>query len=347
MNPDVLVVGAGPVGLTMAAELARYGVSVRIVDKAAQRTDKSKALVLWSRSLELIDRMGCGASFVTAGLKATAANIIAGSRQVAHVRLDTVETPHPYALMLPQSETERLMEQHLNACGVQVERQVELARFVPDADKVIATLRRADGREETLEAAWLIGCDGAHSTVRHGLGMQFEGDTLPSDWILADVHLAGVRSKPDELDMFWHSDGALALFPISPGRYRVLADVGDAHGDTHRADPTLGGGPGAARPTGTGRDQGILADMAGLVPHQRAQGGRLSRRPRVPRRRRHPHPQPCRRAGHEHRVSRMPATWPGSWRWSVVAWPARNRCSTATASSAAPLAVRCWPTPVA
>lgn len=239
MIPDVLVVGAGPVGLTMAAELARYGIAVRIVDKTAQRTDKSKALVLWSRSLELIDRMGCGESFARAGFKAHAVNIMAGNRQVAHVSLDTIVTPHPYALMLPQSETERLLEQHLNAFGVQVERQVELARFAPAADHVVATLRHADGREETLTTGWLIGCDGAHSTVRHGLGMEFEGNTLPSDWILADVHLAGIRAKPDELDMFWHSDGALALFPISPGRYRVIADAGNATGDARRADPTL------------------------------------------------------------------------------------------------------------
>jgi 2-polyprenyl-6-methoxyphenol hydroxylase-like FAD-dependent oxidoreductase len=239
MNPDVLVVGAGPVGLTMAAELARYGVRVRIVDKAAGRTDKSKALVLWSRSLELIDRMGCGASFVTAGLKVTAAQIMAGDRQIAHIRLDTVETPHPYALMLPQSETERLMEQHLAAEGVNVERGVEMARFAVEPDRVTAVLRHAGGREETLQAAWLVGCDGAHSAVRHGLGMEFEGDTLPSDWVLADVHLAGVRSPPDQMDMFWHADGALALFPIGPGRYRVIADVGDAHSEALRTDPTL------------------------------------------------------------------------------------------------------------
>ena len=223
----------------MAAELARYGISVRIVDRAASRTDKSKALVIWSRTLELIDRMGCGASFVEAGMKVTAANIIAGSRQVAHVRLDTMETPHSYALMLPQSETERLMEQHLNSCGVEVERQVELERFVPDSDGVTVVLRRNDGREETLQSAWLIGCDGAHSTVRHGLGMQFEGDTQPSDWILADVHFAGERTKPDEINIFWHPEGTLAIFPISTGRYRVITDVGDAHADTHRADPTL------------------------------------------------------------------------------------------------------------
>jgi len=135
MNQNVLVVGAGPVGLTMAAELARYGVPVRIIDKAGGRSDKSKAIVLWSRTLELMDRMGCGASFVAAGLKVTASNIIAGGRQIAHIRLDTVETPHPYALMLPQSETERLMEQHLNALGVRVEREVELVRFAAENDR--------------------------------------------------------------------------------------------------------------------------------------------------------------------------------------------------------------------
>ena len=88
-----------------------------------------------------------------------------------------MQTPHPYAIMLPQNETERLMEQHLNACGVRVERQVELIRFVTATDEVTVTLRNADGREETLDVPWLIGCDGAHSSVRHGLGMQFEGDT--------------------------------------------------------------------------------------------------------------------------------------------------------------------------
>jgi 2-polyprenyl-6-methoxyphenol hydroxylase-like FAD-dependent oxidoreductase len=239
MEPDVLVVGAGPVGLTMAAELARFGVPVRIVDRNAGRTDKSKALVLWSRSLELIDRMGCGAAFVGAGVKVTAANMRTAGRVIAHIPLDTVTTPHPYALMLPQSETERLMEQHLNALGVQVERQVEMTRFAGGADDVTVTLRQAGGGEETVRPKWLIGCDGAHSVVRHSLGMAFEGDTLPSEWILADVHLAGAAFSPTELDLFWHADGTLALFPIGLGRYRVIADVGEAHDGAPRSEPTL------------------------------------------------------------------------------------------------------------
>ncbi len=239
MKQDVLVVGAGPVGLTMAAELARYGVGVRIIDKAAQRTDKSKALVLWSRSLELIERMGCAPSFVAAGRQVRSASIVGGGKRITHISFDGLQTPYPYALMLPQSETERLMEQHLNGCGVQVERQVELIRFDSGPDGLRASLRHADGREEMIDAGWMIGCDGAHSLVRHGLGMQFEGETLPSNWILADVHLMGVPGGADEIAAYWHADGPIVLFPISPGRYRVVADVGETKAGERPDDPTL------------------------------------------------------------------------------------------------------------
>lgn len=222
----------------MAAELARYGLSVRIVEKAAHRTDKSKALVIWSRTLELMDRMGCTSSFVTAGFKATAANITAGDKQVAHITLGGVATPYPYALMIPQSDTERLMEQHLNSVGVTLERNLEMVRFSTSDDGVKSTLRHADGREESMESSWLVGCDGAHSTVRRQLGMEFLGNTLSSDWILADLHLSDLPIA-EEINVMWHSDGVLAIFPITNGRYRVIADTGNATSDARRADPTL------------------------------------------------------------------------------------------------------------
>src|ERR1700754_2288802 len=114
MKSQVLIIGAGPVGLTLAAELARYGVSVRVVDKAAQRTDKSKAVVLWSRTLELLDRANCADAFVAAGNKVEAANIIADKRVIGHVDISDVKSPYPFALMLPQSDTERLLEEHLD-----------------------------------------------------------------------------------------------------------------------------------------------------------------------------------------------------------------------------------------
>ena len=149
--------------------MARYGLSVRIVEKAAQGTDKSKAVVIWSRILELMDRMGCTSSFVTAGFKATAANITAGNRQLAHISLGGVATPYPYALMIPQSDTERLMEQHLNSLGIAVERNLEMVRFATSENGVNSTLRHADGQEESMESSWLVGCDGAHSSVRQNL----------------------------------------------------------------------------------------------------------------------------------------------------------------------------------
>ncbi|MFO0956711.1 MAG: FAD-dependent monooxygenase [Isosphaeraceae bacterium] len=239
MSEPTLVVGAGPVGLTMAAELARYGLPVRIIDRAAGPTDKSKALVIWSRTLELIDRMGCAPTFLEAGLKVKSARIVAGAREIAQIHLDEVHSPYPFALMIPQSETERLMEEHLRRLGVEVERRVELARFEQDEAGVSYTLEHADGREETGRAPWLIGCDGAHSTVRHALGVGFEGETLPSEWVLADTHLDGLPDGPPEVRIHWHRDGALALFPIAPGRYRVIADVGDAQEEGRRPDPTL------------------------------------------------------------------------------------------------------------
>jgi len=234
----VLIVGAGPVGLTLAGELARYGVKVRIIDKAAARSDKSKALVLWSRTLELLQRDADAGVFVAAGMKARGANIISGDRLIGHVGFGGVDSPFPFALMLPQSETERLLEAYLTAQGVTVEREVELIALDDPPDKVIATVRHQDGVEERVETPWLIGCDGAHSAVRHILRLPFDGETLLSDWILADIHLSGLTLPPDELGLYWHAEGVLALFPIAPGHYRIIANVGDGEGASP-ADPSL------------------------------------------------------------------------------------------------------------
>jgi len=238
MKKQVLIVGAGPVGLTMAAELARYGVSIRIVDKAAQRTDKSKAIVLWSRTLELLDRAGCTADFVAAGHKVDAANIIAGGQTIGHVDFTGVDSPYSYALMLPQSDTERLLKEHLGRLGVSSERQTEVLSFSQDGRSVTAVLRKADGLEEVVEADWLIGCDGAHSAVRHGLGLSFLGDTLQTDWILADVHVSGYPLPIEEMATYWHEDGVLLAIPMSATRFRLIADIGLSKGGAP-ASPTL------------------------------------------------------------------------------------------------------------
>jgi 2-polyprenyl-6-methoxyphenol hydroxylase-like FAD-dependent oxidoreductase len=244
MKTDILITGAGPVGLTMAAELARFGLTTRIIDKNSARTDKSKALVLWSRTLELIDRMGpaCTGRFISAGLKVDSANIFSGREKIAGVDMTQVDSPHKFVLMIAQSETERLLEEHLATLGVNVERQLELKTFETATDGVSCTLLHPDGREEIAEVNYLIGCDGAHSTVRHQLGMEFHGEKLLSDFVLADLHLTGVPGAP-AINIFWHAEGILALFPLGGTRYRVIADTGESAagsiGEGNRPAPTL------------------------------------------------------------------------------------------------------------
>ena len=237
MALDVLVVGAGPVGLTLAVELKRFGLNVRIVDKNAARTDKSKALVVWPRTLELLDRSGVSAALIAAGLKSGAAHLRAGAKSLADISFGALETPHPFALMVPQSETERVLEEHLAGLGVTVERNTELVSFADSGATVSAVLRSGAG-EETIDTAWLVGCDGAHSTLRHQLGLSFEGDTLPTDWMLADVHAEGMPNAGDP-SIFFHDAGVLATFPIKSNRMRVIAEVGLTPKSGTRPDPVL------------------------------------------------------------------------------------------------------------
>ncbi len=226
MSRPVLVIGAGPVGLIMAAELARYGVPVRVIDKLRAPTTQSRALAIWPRTLELLDAAGCGSAFAANGLHAKAVSIHVGNSTLARIPLGTIASSFNYLLMIPQSETERFLEDHLRTFGVLVEREIELTDFVNRDDGVSCTLLHAGGRLETLDAGWLIGCDGAHSFVRSRLRLEFEGETLPIGFVLADVHVAGLAIPPDEPAIFWHPDGAVMFFPISRERYRIIADLG-------------------------------------------------------------------------------------------------------------------------
>ncbi len=238
MTTPVLIVGAGPVGLTMACELARYGVPLRIVDKAATRTDKSKALVVWSRTLELLARADLAAPFVSAGLKMPGANMFAGKERLARLDFESVASPFRFALALPQSETERLLEERLRALGLSVDRQTELLDFTQGEDIVSCVLRAADGQEQTVDASWVIGCDGAHSTIRHRLGLAFRGNAILTDFALADIHLSGLETPADEIAIHMHPEGVIAYFPLGKGRWRIIADLGPSHGGL-RPDPSI------------------------------------------------------------------------------------------------------------
>lgn len=233
-----LVVGAGPVGLTMAAHLLRHGIGFRIIDKAPAPSDKSKALAIWGRTLEMLEGMGLVDAFTSAGVFLNGLRTYSNDQLLLHLKLNATGTAYSRPLLLAQSETERLLTEHLQRAGMTVERAVELTDIRDTGNEVAAFLRHADGREEQVRCDWLLGCDGAHSVARKKLGLEFAGAAEPNDFILADCRVDGPLPM-DEITGFWHSDGVVGFFPFKPSRWRIIADMGAAKGMERPADPSL------------------------------------------------------------------------------------------------------------
>src|ERR1700674_2396816 len=165
---DVLIIGAGPTGLVLALWLTRLGVRVRIVDKTEEPGTTSRALAVQARTLELYRQIGLADAVVEHGRKVLAANLWVTGRRVARAvcgEMGAGLSPFPYAQIFPQDEHERLLIERLAEAGVEVERRTELLDFEDAAGRVRAHLKREDGTLETCEAAYMAGCDGAHSTV--------------------------------------------------------------------------------------------------------------------------------------------------------------------------------------
>ena len=238
---EVLVVGAGPTGLTMAAQLAARGVYVRIVDEAPERSDKSRALVVHARTLELFQKMGIADELVSRGRRTIKATPFVNGRRAVDVEFGDIgvdDTPYPFILFVSQAETERALEKRLTQLGVEVERPVELLSFEEKAEGIEARLRHGDGSEETARARYVVGADGAHSVVRKGAGLSFEGDAYPQDFVLADVDVEW-DAEDDRMYAFLSRKGLLVAFPLAgPSTHRLISTSVEEP-SPEAGDPTL------------------------------------------------------------------------------------------------------------
>ena len=219
-----LICGAGPVGLTMAAQLLRQGIGFRIVDKNSRRSIHSKALVVWARSLEVLNTAVPAQDFIDAGIPVRKAEYWFQQERLAEIDFSGAESPFGTGVMIPQDETERVLEESLARHEIHVERQTELKQFEQNATGVRCQLAKADGTMEELDVSWLIGCDGAHSVVRHQLELPFHGELDRHRWYLADVHIRG--EMPDaNVVICGHPDGIMICFQIRGNRWRIIAEV--------------------------------------------------------------------------------------------------------------------------
>jgi 2-polyprenyl-6-methoxyphenol hydroxylase-like FAD-dependent oxidoreductase len=221
---EVLVVGAGPTGLALAAQLRVSGVAVRVVDRALHRVRESRALGVQPRTLEVLRPFGVADRLVAQGNPAVELHLHLGQR-VARVRLFDVglrDTAFPFLLFVSQAETEAQLGQHLASGGVQVERGTELLSVRDEADAALATLRHLDGTVERLRVRYVVGCDGGHSTVREQAGIGFSGGRYPQTFLLADLDADGLARG--SVHSFLTGRGPLFFFPLGhPAPWRMIA----------------------------------------------------------------------------------------------------------------------------
>jgi 2-polyprenyl-6-methoxyphenol hydroxylase-like FAD-dependent oxidoreductase len=235
---DVLVVGAGPTGLTLAALLAQSGTGFRLVDRQLDRVHESRALGVQPRTLEVLSTLDVTDELVERGNRAVRVHLHFG-RRVVQVRLFDIgidDTAYPYLLFVSQAETERILGEHVVSGGGTLERGVVLTELVQTARFVSCRLRHRDGHDEAVSARYVVGCDGAHSTVRDQAGIEFQGSAYPQTFVLADVEAYGIET--DTAHAFVSSLGFLFFFPLgAPATWRVLAMR--PHTDEPTAELTL------------------------------------------------------------------------------------------------------------
>jgi 2-polyprenyl-6-methoxyphenol hydroxylase-like FAD-dependent oxidoreductase len=234
IRSDVLIIGAGPTGLVLALWLTKLGVNVRVLDKTAEPGTTSRALAVQARTLELYRQLNLADAVVERGHKVPAVNLWVKGEPAARLpfeRIGSDLTPYPFLHIFPQDQHERLLIERLEALGVSVERRTELVSFTDGGERVIARLRGPEGQEETCEASYIAGCDGARSIVRETIGTGFRGGTYRQLFYVADVEAAG-PALDGELHVDLDEADFLAVFPLAgKGRARLIGTVRDERAD--------------------------------------------------------------------------------------------------------------------
>ena len=214
---DVIIIGAGPTGLALACQFIRYGVDFVIVDKNETTTPHSKAIGVQARTLEIYEQIGLAKKLVERGKIAAKVRMIVGGKvrgEAEFADLGRGMSPYPFILMLEQGTHEAILHDYIRSNGREIRWRTELVSFKQDAAGVKASVKTDAGNIESIEAKYLVGCDGAKSLVRHSLGLTFEGSTFERMFYVADVQIDWNYSH-DAGQAFLLKDNLLAFFPMT------------------------------------------------------------------------------------------------------------------------------------